>query len=517
MSVLTLFPTTRKPSGDIDPPVPRPRRATGAASSQAESWDRDNRIATGQHTRLVSLYCSAPELTAQSFLDQALGQPRFYWATPAYGSHDSTTIAGSGIAAEVAVEPVVGDRQAEQQAGHRFREAERLARDLLAGANVRASRRRDSAEAPVVVRRPRFFGGFAFRDDFVPDNTWSVFKPAQFVLPHYLFVESEAERYLIINAIVSPEEDIEVTFEALEEALELRRSLPAPVRAPAVANVTDVTYPLTQDAWREMAEKARRVIASGELDKVVLARVCELRCADIIDAAALLPYLDESYPTCYRFLFEPLPNHAFVGATPELLVCKQGTQIEAMALAGSAPRGSATVADDELGRALLASAKDLQEHQYVVDAVRSQLADFTDRLTVSERPSLLLLPNIQHLLTTITGRLRENEPASVLDLVCALHPTPAMGGVPVDRATAFLHAEEPVPRGWYAAPVGWFDEAMDGVFAVAIRSGVTQLDRAWLYAGAGIVADSQPEREWAETALKFRPMLTAFNTPEASQ
>jgi isochorismate synthase len=180
-----------------------------------------------------------------------------------------------------------------------------------------------------------------------------------------------------------------------------------------------------------------------------------------------------------------------------------------MALAGSAARGQTPDEDETLAAALLASAKDRHEHELVVAAVRAHLAEAADELTTPSAPVVLRLRNIQHLLTLIAGRLRQPGDGA-LQLARRLHPTPAMGGVPPERALAFLRHAEPVPRGWYAAPIGWIDSALDGVFAVGIRSAITQHDRAWLYAGAGIVAGSSPEREWAETALKFRPMLGAL-------
>ncbi len=172
-------------------------------------------------------------------------------------------------------------------------------------------------------------------------------------------------------------------------------------------------------------------------------------------------------------------------------------------------RGRIPAEDDALAAQLLASTKDRQEHQFVIDAIRAHLAAAASALEVPGAPTVLRLRNIQHLYTPIHGHLRRPG-ESVLRLVRRLHPTPAMGGAPREQALAFLRDAEPFPRGWYAAPIGWFDAALDGVFAVGIRPAITQHARAWLYAGAGIVAQSTAESEWAETALKFRPMLGAL-------
>jgi menaquinone-specific isochorismate synthase len=141
-------------------------------------------------------------------------------------------------------------------------------------------------------------------------------------------------------------------------------------------------------------------------------------------------------------------------------------------------------------------------------SILSRLAPLTSKLEISPQPGIYKLSNIQHLFTPIRGTL--NSADGILPLVEVLHPTPALGGSPRELAMDFISHAEPVPRGWYAAPVGWIDYKLDGAFAVAIRSAVAQERRAWLYAGAGIVADSVPEKEWSETDLKFKPMLNAL-------
>ena len=175
-----------------------------------------------------------------------------------------------------------------------------------------------------------------------------------------------------------------------------------------------------------------------------------------------------------------------------------------------APSGEGKTAeeDDHYGRALLNSAKDRYEHDVVVQALRERLTPMTETLIMPDTPQLYKLSNIQHLFTPVSGRLRE--PSGVLPLVKLLHPTPALGGTPRSAAMRFIQQHEPVPRGWYAAPIGWIDHKLDGTFGVAIRSAVAQDNRVWAYAGAGIVADSVPQKEWVETALKFRPMLGAL-------
>src|SRR5690606_7998217 len=184
--------------------------------------------------------------------------------------------------------------------------------------------------------------------------------------------------------------------------------------------------------------------------------------------------------------------------------------IETMALAGSTGRGSTPAEDAEKATALLASEKDIHEHRLVVNAITNHLAQTACEISQPADPVILRLMNIQHLLTPISGMLND-ESVGILHLARLLHPTPAMGGVPVERALSFLRRAEPVPRGWYAAPIGWIDANSNGTFAVAIRSAVTQHNRAWSDARAGIVESCKPDHEWAQTALKFRPMIGTFS------
>jgi menaquinone-specific isochorismate synthase len=491
-----------------------PTRSESAELRQGQSWD-ERPVGRGNRSRLISVIAPAPDLTPADFLRGAHGIERFYWSEP---GGDGLTIAATGVAAEIRVPPILDPAGlTDPFPDYRFDEVENGARLLFSDAIVRCSDPIGGQDGTVSAldhpARPRLFGGFAFQDDFVPDNTWSVFSPAHFVLPHFQATRLGGETYLTANALVSPDEDITESLSGLREALLARLTSIAP-SAPGPIGRPELRYPMSYDSWRRIIRRATAAIDNGRLEKVVLSRVCEVKTGSPIDAAIVLDFLDSQYNDSYRFLFEPIPHHAFFGATPELLIRKDGDRLWTMALAGSIGRGRTPQQDDELAGQLLASVKDHHEHALVVDAIRDKLEESTVELTVRSEPTILRLRNIQHLLTPIEGRL--HEPAmSIISLVRVLHPTPAMGGVPANRALAFLREAEPVPRGWYAAPIGWLDANGDGVFAVAIRSAVTQHGRAWLYAGAGIVGDSDPEREWAETALKFRPMLGALGVAEA--
>jgi isochorismate synthase len=198
-----------------------------------------------------------------------------------------------------------------------------------------------------------------------------------------------------------------------------------------------------------------------------------------------------------------------VGASPELLVSRRGTEVRSNPLAGSAPRSGDAAEDRANAEALVASSKDREEHEIVVDAVAETLGPFCDELTWDPEPILRETPNVWHLSTRFRGVLRAPAP-SALELVAELHPTPAVAGSPRDAALDAIAELEPFDRGRYAGPVGWVDASGDGEWAIALRCAELRGDRAVLYAGAGIVADSDPAKELDETERKFRAFLDAL-------
>ncbi len=439
--------------------------------------------------RLVSYSVPAPELSVDIFLRQAEGKSRFFWQKRG----DEPLYAGFGTAVQLMA-----------WGENRFIEIQTKAASLFEDAQVLGLQ-----ASPVL---PRFFGGFSFRDDFTPDNTWAAFYPAHFVLPHFQFVQEGASKWLTINALVGENEDLPAVRLQLQEALQARYRFLLNVSPEADQSSVDenleIAFPLSYQAWAEQVNSALKTMNTSALKKVVLARVCEVKSKSRLNISRALTFLNNSYQECTRFLFEPRPNHAFYGATPELLVKVEGAYVSTMAMAGSISRGKTDVEDLVKAQELLDSAKDRHEHKLVVDAIRRRLEPITSELDIPHTPEVFRLSYINHLLTPIKGKLHQK--TGVLPLVELLHPTPALGGSPRDRAIEFISRAEPVPRGWYAGPVGWLDNRMDGEFVVAIRSAVAQERRLWAYAGAGIVPESIPEIEWVETDLKFQPMLKAI-------
>ncbi len=264
-------------------------------------------------------------------------------------------------------------------------------------------------------------------------------------------------------------------------------------------------------AWRALVATARAAIAAGALEKVVVARALEVRRPRPVDPLAFARALARAEPRALAFALAPAgpDGPAFVGATPERLVRRRGLLVETGALAGSAPRGATEADDRALGRALLESEKDAREHEIVVRSIRERLGPLAAHLRCGRR-RLLRLSRVQHLHTPIEAVLVR--PIHVLDLVALLHPTPATAGAPREAALDFLRRHEGLARGWYAGAVGWLDAAGDGDFRVAIRSARVAAATVTLHAGAGIVAGSDADLEWAETAVKLRRTLEVLES-----
>jgi isochorismate synthase len=381
----------------------------------------------------------------------------------------------------------------------RFAEVGRAWRALCADALIDGAG--DTGTGPVLL------GGFAF-DPLRPRTPlWGDFPDALLTLPRYLVTRAGATAWLTVSALIAPDAPPPDPERLLAPIVGLLDRASGERRAPAVESPLAVEDALPEGAWRGIvAESIGRMRRDG-LEKVVLARECRVRAARPFDRAAALARLREDYPGCFTFAFDH-GAACFLGATPERLVTLRHGTVWATCLAGSIARGATPEDDRRLGEALLASAKDRLEHAIVVRALRDALADSCEHLTVPEAPTLLKVRNVQHLFTPVVGTAAPG--LTALDLAARLHPTPAVGGAPREAALALIREIERLDRGWYAGPVGWLDARGDGEFAVALRSGLVRGAEASLFAGCGIVPDSDPEREDAESRLKLRPMLAAL-------
>jgi menaquinone-specific isochorismate synthase len=262
-----------------------------------------------------------------------------------------------------------------------------------------------------------------------------------------------------------------------------------------------------RDGHTAAVAAAVAAIARGEVRKVVLVRAVDVRADQPFDTSAALRRLRATFPTCLRYRID-----GFIGASPELLVARSNDLVTATPLAGTVPRLGDPVADAQLAAKLLASRKDRVEHHITIDRLHDALLPFCSYLDSEAEPHVLSVANVQHLASTVEGRLSHPLP-SVAALVAAVHPTPALGGDPTEAALALIAALERHDRGAYGGPIGWMDGAGNGAFAVGVRSAAVSGAQARLFAGGGIVAESDPEAEYVETQPKLLTMLNALIRP----
>lgn len=350
------------------------------------------------------------------------------------------------------------------------------------------------------LARPRFVGGFSFD----PETGGDAFLPAaRLWLPRIAFARQGTRTIATLSALVHPGDDPDALTAALLGEVDAFRDGPAKREREAPTETRIAAAPAPA-AWKRLVALARRRIGAGEFEKVVLARRFRLTGPRPFDIPSLHARLSERFPSSFVLALGQ-GSDAFVAATPELLVRKTGRRVYSGSLAGSMARGRTPSADRRLAQALLESKKEQGEHAIVLRAIRQVLGPRCSALESPNAPSLVRLENVHHLHTPVTGLLRR--PESVLSLVEALHPTPAVSGYPREPALGMIREVERFDRGWYAGPVGWLDAAGDGEFAVAIRSGRIRGREADLYAGAGLVQDSEPEAELKETRAKLRALL----------
>ncbi|MDA0567998.1 isochorismate synthase [Streptomonospora sp. S1-112] len=265
---------------------------------------------------------------------------------------------------------------------------------------------------------------------------------------------------------------------------------------------------LSAEEWEDAVARAvARIRGGGSLEKAVMARDVVAQAARPIDARTLLRRLARDYPDCYTFSVAGM-----VGATPELLLRREGDEVHSVVLAGTRPRGATPEEDARLAAELAASAKDAEEHRLAIESLRRTLSPLSTDVRAPDRPQLVRLPNVQHLASPAAARLLPG--VSTLQVVAALHPTAAVGGTPTDAAVELIAELEGMDRGRYAGPVGWIDSAGNGEWGIALRCAHVEGTRARLFAGCGIVAGSQPAEELAEAEAKLRVMRAAL-TDEA--
>ena len=443
----------------------------------------------------ISLYAAAVEAELEAAL----------WLRPSEG----TAFVGIGRAWAV-----------EAEGPTRFRAAEGAWRDLVRDARIDRPDGDGRGTGPVLLGALGFTGRRPAEAD-----VWGPFGPSSLVLPELLLsvtADGQSLTGSLLRGADGSDEAGEADSSAGVRALERRwdglaeraRNL-APSRNGMVARPVFAPLAITEeqpsrDQFQRLVGMFSGAVGRGRIDKVVLARRVSLRSPVELDVPNALRRLAASAPESTTYAFRR-DGRTFLGATPERLVSTEGRTFRTVAVAGTIRRGADAAEDEELGMALLASEKDREEHSIVVAAIRELLGPVADTLSVAPKPGLMTLRFVQHLVTEISGTVPDAH--GLLALGERLHPTPAVGGEPRDVALAMIDEHEGFDRGWYASPIGWLGADGDGELCVALRCGIVDRTRATLFAGCGIVADSDPEQEWEESRIKLRAVISALGIP----
>jgi menaquinone-specific isochorismate synthase len=459
------------------------------------------------HAKLVSISLAVDALDPLAVLESIFepNEPHFYAELPA----SETALAG----AEIAVAH-------EAQGSGRFAEVQRWVMEVIQHTVA-------VGDVGAPFGGPHFFAGFAFHHEAEKDDP---FPSAYVFVPRWQVALAGTTTTAVANLWVTPDAELGALalrvwrahqkFKQFEyrggaengtgfsnAGAEASDSIPA-------RDVHDAPPPLftTREAgdYRAAVAGALHRIAAGEFNKIVLARAKDLTADQPLHPLRMLNALRQRFPDCYSFSFAHGRGPSFIGASPERLVrVSQGT-LETEALAGSIRRGVSASEDAALAAALLRSEKDRREHREVLDDIVARLTPLGIEPKFSAQPQVRRLANVQHLDTPVHAKLPDT--VHVLDVLAAMHPTPAVGGSPRDAAVGRIRELEGFPRGLYAGALGWLNARGGGEFFVGIRSALVQGSSARVFAGAGIVAGSTPEKEFAETELKFKAMLDALAT-----
>ena len=464
--------------------------------------DAGRQQAAGRHRSVLISYTERlPRGSALAVFDSAreLGEANvFYWERPT----DGYTLVGIGEAAT--------------RTSGTISEMSSYWHTLVDGSLIRFPSSENAPVSPPVAG-PVCFAGFAFDPESPRTELWHGFPSGLLLLPAILFGTTGADAYLTLNVIAPPPEEGDGGMDDLQSRMlhiqaVLRHLVGAwdrparPVPPFQHGRLTLLESEPPGD-WKRMVRASTAAIREGAYRKVVLARSVRARSREPFAISAALADLGRRYADAYIFALSR-EGHTFLGASPERLARVDGRRVETMALAGTEPRGASALEDRLLGEELLQQEKLQSEHAVVAETIREALAPLTRNLNVPERPRLLKLHNVQHLMTPISGTLRDN--LSVLQVVAALHPTPAVAGEPKAPALEAIRRTEHLDRGWYAGPIGLIAADGSGEFAVALRSALVTGRCATLFAGCGIVDGSDPDQEYDESIWKLQVMLESL-------
>jgi salicylate biosynthesis isochorismate synthase/menaquinone-specific isochorismate synthase len=347
-------------------------------------------------------------------------------------------------------------------------------------------------------------GGFAFAPEGAASRPWRDYAPASLVVPEIALARRDGTVHLTVAVLCAADDTVDDAMARTERRLDELQPAVLPMLDPDPAGRTTVSSTMPPEHYEDAVARAVERIRAGIFEKVVLAREVEVHASADHDPAALLGVLRDAFPNCFVFAVGR-GDSTFVAASPELLLRREGMRVNTLALAGSTRRSADPAVDDHLGEQLMRSAKDREEHEIVARRIERTLRPHALWVTTADEPVVVKMANIQHLATPIRAQL--SDPRSAVELAGHLHPTPAVGGEPWAAAAPQIPALEGFDRGWYAGPVGWTDASDDGEFCVALRSALLTGPVARCFAGVGVVRDSDPAAELAETETKLGALL----------
>ncbi|MGA1825438.1 MAG: isochorismate synthase [bacterium] len=345
----------------------------------------------------------------------------------------------------------------------------------------------------------RYYGGIRFTTENKPDDNWKKFASFRFIIPRIEIVRVGCQTYLACNLRIEPTKN---PSDQLEEIVAELNALcfdnqPASDTVPHILSHKEVP---DKAVWEKNINVAFDILSHEEVKKIVLARKSIFKFSTHLDPIALLRRLKPTSPESFHFCFQIDEKCAFIGASPERLYRREGQQINSEAIAGTCRRGNSPLEDYELGIKLLMCDKNRHEHRFVLEFIKNAFNHLCTSVQTDTETSILKLPNVQHLYNHFEGTLANG--ITDAEILSTLHPTPAVGGYPKEKALLEIEKLEPFDRGWYAAPVGWVGKN-DVEFAVAIRSGLVKEHELALFSGAGIVAGSTADEEWSEIDHKL--------------
>lgn len=442
-----------------------------------------HKLPSSDTEQIVSMTKEIDNVNPLAFFESAkqIGNNRLFWKN----LNDGFTLAGAGHVLDITAEE------------DRYKSTEKRITNLMEKAVIHNPYKLPGTGLVLL-------GGMKFDPKRETSSLWKKFKTSEFRLPQFMLTQMNHRTFLTINVIVKKEDhpkQLSARLKEIERKLLETRNIP--FEAVSIQKKTEKNVA----EWLQTIEMVKDAIRSGNTEKIVLAREIRITFDQSFVISSVLHELMQTQPNSYVFAYEQGDN-CFVGATPERLVRVDKQELLSTCLAGTAPRGKTKEEDEKIGAYLLNDKKNREEHDFVVQMIKSAISKYSTNVNIPEAPVLYRLKNLQHLYTPVTAKLKEGY--SIFDIVEQLHPTPALGGTPTEDALAFIREHEPMDRGWYGAPIGWVDSNRSGEFAVAIRSALLQGNEASLFAGCGIVKDSDPKSEYEETAIKMLPMLTVL-------